>query len=325
MTSLTITYPPPSEELVGYFIAPTGSDSTGTGTEANPWQSIQKFYDRPAVAGDTLYCRGGTYPSNTYTSVMDAAISGTEGSPITVRNYPGETPTFPGGVGGNALHYDRGCSYHVIDGLHITGYAPTGGAILWVGHTDSGGNAGATLTHHITFRNLYLTKGTGGNHQSHGLYNSWMSDHVTVEDSTFVGVGASEFDDGNAGIHAYHPPNTTNLVVQRCILDGWTHGFLLWDGDPAPTPRRLTASILHNTIRGCETMVRLEYHAAVLLRDNVGQMVTRSVYDPNDSANTTADHNFWSETLTGYALQAGSSAIDGASDGSDAGAVPYTG
>jgi hypothetical protein len=316
----TIPAPPPTGPVL--VISPTGNDTTGTGSSANPWQTVQKFYDSHPAPGDSLYCRGGTYPANSETVITDPSVSGTSGSPITVRNYPAETPVFPGGIGYNALRYDGGCSYHVMDGLRFTGYAPTSGAIIWVGHTD-GAVAGATLTHHITFRNLHLTKGSGGNHQSHGLYNSWMSDHVTLEDSIFI--GASEFDDGNAAVHAYHPPNTTGLLVQRCILDSWYDGFLLWDGDPPPTPRHLTASILHNTIVNCEAMIDARYHAALLVRDNVGQLRTTALYDPNDAANTTADHNYFAETLTGHALQAGSSAIHGALDGSDAGAVPYTG
>lgn len=315
---------PPPEPPAGpvVYISPTGNNSTGTGSIGNPWQALQKFYDSRPAPGTTCYVRGGTYPRGTYTSIMDPSISGTADAPITVMAYPGETPVFPGGVGNNFIHFDRGCAYHVMDGLHITGYAPTGGAILWVGHTNDAGAAGATLTHHITFRHLLVTKGSGGNIQSHGLYNSWMSDHVTIEDSTLI--GASEFgSNANAAIHAYHPPNTTNLVVRRCIIDSWEDGFLLWDGDPVPSPRRLTASILHNTIKNCSTMADLRWHGAITFRDNVGQLKSGGarVYDPNDSASTTSDHNYLSETLTGYALQGGSSAINGASDGSNAGAV----
>jgi len=45
-----------------YYVSPAGSDATGTGTVANPYQTIQHVLDSVAGAGDTLTLRGGTYP-----------------------------------------------------------------------------------------------------------------------------------------------------------------------------------------------------------------------------------------------------------------------
>src|SRR5664279_1798551 len=46
-----------------YYISPTGSDSN-PGTLAAPWGTIQKGADT-AVAGDTVWIRGGTYKITT--------------------------------------------------------------------------------------------------------------------------------------------------------------------------------------------------------------------------------------------------------------------
>ncbi len=67
-----------------YYVAPNGSNSN-PGTEARPWQTIQKAADT-LVADETVYLRQGTY----YEHVV-VANSGSQGKFITFQNYPGET------------------------------------------------------------------------------------------------------------------------------------------------------------------------------------------------------------------------------------------
>ena len=66
-----------------------------------------------AVAGDTVYLRGGTYGE-----ALTPARSGTASQPITFAAYPGETPTLSG-LSGVALSF-TGRSYIVVDGLTVT-------------------------------------------------------------------------------------------------------------------------------------------------------------------------------------------------------------
>lgn len=73
-----------------YYIATTGSDTAGDGTETNPWKTIQKAAD-VMMAGDTCIIRGGTYretviPSN----------SGTASAQITYKAYGDEIVTISG-------------------------------------------------------------------------------------------------------------------------------------------------------------------------------------------------------------------------------------
>ncbi|KAK1492276.1 hypothetical protein CCUS01_14058 [Colletotrichum cuscutae] len=65
------------------FVSPAG---TGTGTLDAPYGSIQSAVGA-AVAGDTIFLRGGTYAP---TANVQIAKSGTRTQPITVRAYPGE-------------------------------------------------------------------------------------------------------------------------------------------------------------------------------------------------------------------------------------------
>lgn len=69
-----------------YYVSSSGSDSN-PGTSINaPFQTIQKAAD-VAVAGDTVFIRGGTYREQ-----VDVVNSGTPGNDINFFAYPGETP-----------------------------------------------------------------------------------------------------------------------------------------------------------------------------------------------------------------------------------------
>ncbi|NSL55909.1 right-handed parallel beta-helix repeat-containing protein [Uliginosibacterium aquaticum] len=85
-----------------YYVAPGGSD-TAAGTQAAPWKTLSRA-QTSAVAGDTVYVRGGTYTIKTgvnscasQTDVVNAILlnkSGATSNPIKYWAYPGETPVF---------------------------------------------------------------------------------------------------------------------------------------------------------------------------------------------------------------------------------------
>ena len=78
-----------------YYVATTGSDSNA-GTMASPFATLQKGVNT-AVAGDTVYIRGGTY-SITTPATTGAGInftkSGTATGPINYFAYQSEIPVF---------------------------------------------------------------------------------------------------------------------------------------------------------------------------------------------------------------------------------------
>jgi hypothetical protein len=84
-----------SAQATDYYVAATGSDSNA-GTMAAPFATLQKAVNT-AVAGDTVYIRGGTY-SITTPATSGAGInftkSGTATAPINYFAYPGEVPVF---------------------------------------------------------------------------------------------------------------------------------------------------------------------------------------------------------------------------------------
>ncbi|MGH8512296.1 MAG: right-handed parallel beta-helix repeat-containing protein, partial [Gammaproteobacteria bacterium] len=86
-----------------YYVAPNGSNSS-TGTQAQPFATLQKAHD-VAVAGDTIYLRGGTYYPSAQTKITR---SGSSGNYIKVWAYPGERPVI------DAINHNSGSSMYMI-------------------------------------------------------------------------------------------------------------------------------------------------------------------------------------------------------------------
>jgi hypothetical protein len=300
------------------YISPSGSDSTGAGTVGNPWRTLVKLYSMLG-AGETGYCRGGSYSvvagqgSGAYVATV-----GTAAAPITVRNYPGETPVFYGSGGstdGSAIHFRFGASHHVVDGLTFLNFRPYQSAIVTIG--DQYGTTHTEICDYIAIRNCHMdfgawASGWNGN-TAHMVYASSYSNHVTVEDNTFVGRWPTNIP--GAALEIYHAPPSTNWLFQRNVVNGLRYGVQVYE-------TASTGSILHNTFVGCDFNIDASYHSTLLVRNNAGTNGSANLRDPNNSAYTTADHNFWGQTFdANYFLLAGNTGVKAASDGLDAGAL----
>lgn len=112
----------PSVFCATIYVAPTGSDSAA-GTLAAPLKSIQTAVTK-AVAGDTIYLRGGTYA---LTANIQIKKSGTASAPYTLAAYQSEVPILdgealpstPAPVGGSVASADRGI-LHVENAAYWT-------------------------------------------------------------------------------------------------------------------------------------------------------------------------------------------------------------
>ena len=79
-----------------YYVAPSGGSDSYSGTISQPWATWQKAFNT-AIAGDTVYFRGGTWTPSIYGYLKlwpedGIGYSGTAENPICYFNYPGETP-----------------------------------------------------------------------------------------------------------------------------------------------------------------------------------------------------------------------------------------
>ncbi len=74
-----------------YYLAVDGDDGNA-GSEQAPWRSFQHAVDQLGP-GDTLLVRGGVY----FERDVRIDVAGTAAAPITIQNYPGESPVLDGG------------------------------------------------------------------------------------------------------------------------------------------------------------------------------------------------------------------------------------
>lgn len=80
-----------------WHVATSGSDSTGDGTELNPYASLQKA-EQQVQAGDAVYVHEGTYRNDDFNdgdiwegdNLLTITANGTPTNPITFTPYPGD-------------------------------------------------------------------------------------------------------------------------------------------------------------------------------------------------------------------------------------------
>ena len=140
-----------------YYVSTTGSDDA-KGSIDKPFASLDYAHSL-AQPGDTIYIRGGTY---SLTSVMKLSNSGTEGNPIKVLAYEGETPVFDGAgiptpdeFNGRAIQLDD-VSWNYFKGIEIKN-GPDGGLLI---QGDSSNNVFEGIVAHDNGR-ASVAEGTG--------------------------------------------------------------------------------------------------------------------------------------------------------------------
>jgi hypothetical protein len=325
-----------------FFVSPTGSDSTGNGTSSAPWASIQKFIDTDPVPGSTLYLRGGTYDPATqggWTGMeTHGNLIGTAEAPITIRNYPGEVPSFPGATGitiwfaPNATSNTMGANYVVLDGLEFPSGAIDNEATIVLG----GQELTYRLVQNITLRNLRMGLAAGTNSTAHCIGIIYNVDNTIVEDCTFVGPGITGPTGGGSAVTVYttasNQPAARNTTIRRCVVKDFRNpaaaGIMIWE---VQTTRILTVAVDHctfignGTADGCNA-IDYRYHSTASVTNCAFDVASgiSALYDPYDSALTTLSHNFYSQVFdSNYYLTDGQTGRSAASDGTDAGALDW--
>jgi len=207
-------------QATNYYVAINGNDTTGTGSEANPYATVMKA-QQYVVPGDTVYIRGGTYVMNesqiyrkesiwAYINYLDK--SGTSAlARICYWAYPGEHPVFdlskvkPAGYR-NTIFYTKG-SWLYFKGLEVTGVQVT-----ITTHTQSecfrnegSNNIFEQLSLHDGMAiGFYLTKGANNLVLNCDAYRNWDS----------VSEGGKG---GNTDGFGFHPSKGgTGNVIRGC-------------------------------------------------------------------------------------------------------------
>jgi hypothetical protein len=133
-------------------VAITGNDSTGTGTSAKPYATLNKAL-QVATAGTKIIIHQGIYTGYIYSTKQ-----GTATAPILVTTAPGEGPVILDrlGTSGEVMHLTD-AAYIIFENLAFRGSTDNGINV------DDGGSY-SSPAHHIILRNLTVEDiGTGGN------------------------------------------------------------------------------------------------------------------------------------------------------------------
>jgi len=159
------------------------SGRSGGGSDGNAYQEIEDAITA-ASAGDTIYCRGGTFSEKVS---FPANKQGSAGNWFFLASYPGEwaiiDATAIGGTGAVMEFFDGSYStcpsYWKIWRLELTG-GDGGGE----GH-ESGGGIMFDTAHHIDFRFLYIhDNGANAGYNDGGIViknESQTGQYITIE------------------------------------------------------------------------------------------------------------------------------------------------
>jgi pectate lyase-like protein len=193
-----------------YYVSTTGSD-TNAGTMAAPFATLQKGAN-VAVAGDTVFIRGGTYaittPVNSGAGIQFTKSGTSDANRIRYWAYPGEVPVFDfTNMVISTTGYTHG---FVVTGswLHFKG--------LDIGHVpmNTFSNNGVAVStggncifeqlnmHHNSGNGIFIGKGTGG----HLVLNCDAHDNYDATSSQGQGQNADGF-----GVH-YQTAGATTII-----------------------------------------------------------------------------------------------------------------
>ena len=169
------------------FVSPTGNNSTGSGTQANPYQTISRAL-QGVQPGDAIRL----LPGNHVTGNSIGNLAGTSNAPIWIGGVPGQArPVISGGA--TAIQLSR-IRYVILENLEVTGATANG-----INCDDGGDYANSNATRHILFRNLYIHDiGTGGNND--GLKLSGVNDYFVL-DCEFARMSAGGSGIDHVGCH----------------------------------------------------------------------------------------------------------------------------
>jgi hypothetical protein len=206
---------PLSVQAATYYVAPTGSD-TAAGTEAAPFATVTQG-QRVAVAGDTVFIRGGVYTFSGTSGTVGVLFnkSGQANLPINYFAFPGETPIFDlFGLLPQArvTGLDVNCSWIHIRGLEVRGVQQIIVGDSWAVRVRGNNNVLESLNvHHNEAPGFFITSGGNNlvlNCDSHHNYDPLESG-------------------GNAdGFGCHIPAGGTGNVFRGCRAwansdDGW--------------------------------------------------------------------------------------------------------
>jgi hypothetical protein len=210
-----------------YFVAKTGSDSKGNGSQANPWASIGHAVSL-AQPGDTVYVGSGVYSES-----VTLSTSGTAAAPIVIDGQGAAivdgsqvacctSPAFAssnGFIGASTeglfnIGSKTAENYVTVEGFTIQNYATSSDTLVPAGILIASGGTGINILNN-TVQNIHAASSSNANAYGIGVFGiSATPLSVTVSYNTVTGclTGLSETTTFNG--------NVQNFVVSYNTIYG---------------------------------------------------------------------------------------------------------
>jgi hypothetical protein len=188
--------------LLEYYADNTAS--SGSGTLASPWNSIQKGLDNIG-AGDTLYVRGDSQ-GRIYQETLDFP-SGTSSKPVSLKAYPGEKVIVK-----TSSKMGMSGSYMVIEGIVFD-------------HQNDGSDFFSIKGNYITFRNCEIRNG------ARDLFDV-SGDYLTIDDSV---IHDAKWSGGDAHCVVANPGTKGLTLRGNTIYNCGGDGLQMYASDSTST------------------------------------------------------------------------------------------
>lgn len=199
--------------MATYYVATPidGGNDSNPGTLASPFLTLNRAL-QSLSGGDTLYFRGGTYPTFIHAGVL--LPSGSAGSPTVIAGYPGETVTWlppPAEYASRliTLGESGAVSYVTFRNIIFDGINQNG--------PYSDGMSFATPAHHIVIEDFELRNSWHSGYLGGASYCIWR--RGVIHD-----VGRESLVDGIGHGHAFYVTGDHNLFENLEIYDVH-HGY----------------------------------------------------------------------------------------------------
>jgi hypothetical protein len=208
-----------------WYVAVSGS-SSAQGSISDPWD-LQTALNGPlkVAPGDVIWLRGGKYVG-TYIS----KLQGTPGSPIIVRNYPGEWVVIDRAAMGlipTTLDIRGGWTWYW--GFEITNSNPVR-SIATAGSNPNDARAqGITISGASNIKLINLVVHDSGN----GIADNAGGDNTEIYGSVIYHNGWSSIDRSHGdGIYAQNQSSSKD-ILDNIFFSGFNEGLNIWGSDQA--------------------------------------------------------------------------------------------